>query len=187
MSAILFRPHCVNSNVVTGTWGVDITQITIGALILKQKGRHIDCCIATCGNIYSLQCLSPPALIKQSTWQQFDFVKTTFTLYYSRDFYIYDTRPWLQWRHNHCDGVSNHRRLDCFLSRLFRRKSKKISWKIIFTYLCEGDPLAVTGGFPSQRAIDAENVSIWWRHHGDVAVAISYTHVVSITPSVISV
>ena len=24
----------------------------------------------------------------------------------------------------------------------------------------------VTGGFPSQRASKAENVSIWWRHHG---------------------
>ena len=30
--------------------------------------------------------------------------------------------------------------------------------------LCEGNP-PVTGGFPSQRASNAENVSIWWRHH----------------------
>ena len=29
---------------------------------------------------------------------------------------------------------------------------------------CEGNP-PVTGGFPSQRASNAENVSIWWRHH----------------------
>ena len=28
----------------------------------------------------------------------------------------------------------------------------------------EGNP-SVTGGFPSQRASDADNVSIWWRHH----------------------
>ena len=27
-----------------------------------------------------------------------------------------------------------------------------------------GNP-PVTGGFPSERASDAENVSIWWRHH----------------------
>ena len=32
------------------------------------------------------------------------------------------------------------------------------------TGLCEGNP-PVTGGFPSQRASNAENVSIWWRHH----------------------
>ena len=31
--------------------------------------------------------------------------------------------------------------------------------------LCEGNP-TVTGGFPSQGTSNAENVSIWWRHHG---------------------
>ena len=30
--------------------------------------------------------------------------------------------------------------------------------------LCEGNP-PVTDGFPSQRASNAENVSIWWPHH----------------------
>ena len=30
--------------------------------------------------------------------------------------------------------------------------------------LCEGNP-TVTGGFPSQRASNAENISISWRHH----------------------
>ena len=28
----------------------------------------------------------------------------------------------LQWRHNERDGFSNHRRLDCLLTRLFRRR-----------------------------------------------------------------
>ena len=69
----------------------------------------------------------------------------------------------LQWRLNECDGVSNHRPLDCVLNRLFRRRSKKTS-KLRVTGLCEGNPL-VTGGFPSQRASNAKNVSIWWRHH----------------------
>ena len=31
----------------------------------------------------------------------------------------------LQWRHNERDGISNHRRLDCLLNRLFRSRSKK--------------------------------------------------------------
>ena len=31
----------------------------------------------------------------------------------------------LEWRHNESDGVSNHRCLDCLLSRLFKRRSKK--------------------------------------------------------------
>ena len=51
------------------------------------------------------------------------------------------------------DGVSNHRRLDCLLHPLFRRKSKQES-KLRFTGLCEGNPPA-TGGFPSQRASNA--------------------------------
>ena len=33
----------------------------------------------------------------------------------------------LQWRHTERDGVSNHRRHDCLLNRLFRRISKKTS------------------------------------------------------------
>ena len=31
----------------------------------------------------------------------------------------------LQWRHNGCDGVSNHQPHHCLLNRLFRRRSKK--------------------------------------------------------------
>ena len=67
----------------------------------------------------------------------------------------------LQWRHNEHDGVSNHRRLDCLLNRLFRCRSKKTS-KLSITGLCEGN-LPVTGGFPSQRASNI-NVSISWCH-----------------------
>ena len=33
----------------------------------------------------------------------------------------------LQWHHDECDGVLNHRRLDCFPNHLFRRRSKKTS------------------------------------------------------------
>ena len=47
---------------------------------------------------------------------------------------------------------------DCLLNRLFRRRSKKTS-KVSVTGLCEGN-LSVTGW-----ANNAENVSIWWRHH----------------------
>ena len=71
--------------------------------------------------------------------------------------------PPLPWRHNERYGVSNHRGLDCLLSRVFRRKSKKTS-KLRVTDLCEGNSL-VTREFPARRASNAENVSIWWRHH----------------------
>ena len=44
----------------------------------------------------------------------------------------------LQWPRNERDGVSNHQRLDCLLSRLFRRRSKKTS-KLRVTGLSVGN------------------------------------------------
>ena len=46
-----------------------------------------------------------------------------------------------------------------FCSGAYQRKHQSV------TGLCVGNS-PVTGEFPSQRASDAENVSIWWRHHG---------------------
>ena len=64
----------------------------------------------------------------------------------------------LLWRHNGCDGVSNHQPHDCLLSWLFGRRSKKTS-KLRVTGLCAGNS-PVTGEFPTQMASNAENVSI---------------------------
>ena len=61
-----------------------------------------------------------------------------------------------------CDDVSNHQPHDCLPNGLFRRRSKKTS-KLRVTGLCVGNS-PVTGEFPAQRASNAENVSIWWRH-----------------------
>ena len=69
----------------------------------------------------------------------------------------------LQWRHNGRYGVSNHQPHDCLLKRLFRRRTKKTS-KLRVTGLCAGNS-PLTGEFPAQMASNAENVSIWWRHH----------------------
>ena len=69
----------------------------------------------------------------------------------------------LRWRHNGRDSISNHQPHDCLLNRLFRRRSKKIS-KLRVTGLCAGNSPG-TGEFPAQMASNAENVSIWWRHH----------------------
>ena len=75
----------------------------------------------------------------------------------------------LQWRHNERGGFSNHQPHDCLLNCLFRRRSKKIS-KLCVPGLCEGNS-PVTGEFPAQRASNAENISIWWRHHISVIVS----------------
>ena len=69
----------------------------------------------------------------------------------------------LQWRHNKHDDVSNHQPHDCFLNRLFRQRSKKIS-KLRVTGLCVGNSPG-NGEFPAEKTSNAENVSIWWRHH----------------------
>ena len=71
----------------------------------------------------------------------------------------------LRWRHNGRYGVSNHQPHDCFLNRLFRRRSKKTS-KLRITGLCAGNSPG-TGELPAQMASYAKNVSIWWRHHDD--------------------
>ena len=69
----------------------------------------------------------------------------------------------LQWRHNGPGSVSNHQPHNCLLNRLFRRRSQKIL-KLRVTGLCAGNSPG-TGEFPTQRATNPENVSIWWRHH----------------------
>ena len=77
------------------------------------------------------------------------------------------SQPSLQWRHNGCDGVSNHQPNDFLLNRLFRYRSKKTS-KLHVTGLCAGNS-PVTDEFPAQRASNAENVSLWWRHPDNAA------------------
>ena len=69
----------------------------------------------------------------------------------------------LQWRHNGHDSDSNHHPRDCLPNRLFRCRSKKTS-NLRVTGFCAGNS-PVTGGFPAQIASNAENISIWWRHH----------------------
>ena len=63
------------------------------------------------------------------------------------------------------DGVSNHQPHECLFNHLFRRKSKKTSKLRVIGLFVGNSP--VTGEFHAQRASDAENVSIWWRHHAN--------------------
>ena len=73
----------------------------------------------------------------------------------------------LQGGHNKRDGVSNHRRLDCLLNRLFRCRPKKTSKPCAREF---------TGEFPAHKASNAENVSIWWRHHVRGTMSIPWLH-----------
>ena len=82
------------------------------------------------------------------------------SLHYCTHYSCYIT---FRWRHNEPDGVSDHQPHDCLLNRLFWRRSKKTS-KLCVTGLCAGNSPG-TGQFPAQMVSNAENVSIWWRHH----------------------
>ena len=92
-----------------------------------------------------------------------------FRLWTQRRHHIHRPYGWalicisLQYRHNERDGVPNDQPRYCLLNCLSKRRSKKTP-KLRVTGLCEGN-LPVTGEFPAQRARNAENVSIWWRHH----------------------
>ena len=59
--------------------------------------------------------------------------------------------------------LSLHQPHDCFLNRLFRRRSKETS-KLRVSGLFAGNSPG-TDEFLAQMASNAENVSIWWRHH----------------------
>ena len=80
----------------------------------------------------------------------------------------------LRLSYNGRDSVSNHQPHDCLLNRLFRRRSKKTS-KLRVTGLCAGNSPA-TGEFPAQRARNAENVSVWWRHNDMMTTTHSSAH-----------
>ena len=83
------------------------------------------------------------------------------TIYYATDWghVMYA----LQWRHKGCDCVSNHQSPDCLFNRLFGHKSNE-NIKAPRHWPSCGE-FTVTGEFPTQRAINEENVSTWWRHH----------------------
>ena len=98
-------------------------------------------------------------------------VKSIFVTAHSFYYYLQDvycdqdmlSTHTLEWRHNGHNGVSNHQPHQCLLNRLLRRRSKKTS-KLRVTDLCAGNS-PVTGEVPARMASNAENVSIWWRHH----------------------
>ena len=60
-----------------------------------------------------------------------------------------------EWCHNERDGIWNHWRLDCLLSRLFKHRPKKTTTPRVIG-LCEGKS------------------TIWWRHHATRATVCSH-------------
>ena len=121
-----------------GNWNISENKIKMQKRNIFQK-MHLNCLLLNFNHLVRFMALTNPRFSSSSNWIT------------------------LQRRHNEHDGVSNHQPHHCLLNRLFRHRSKRIS-KLCVTGLCEGNS-PVTGEFPAQRASNAENVSIWWRHH----------------------
>ena len=119
-------------------------------IMASQTTGHSTVCITGTWNEISKLYITGP-LWGEDKWKSIRILSTFF-----------DEKS-LQWRYNQRHGVSNNQPHDCLLNRSFRRRSKKTS-KLHVTDLCAGNS-SVTGEFPALRACNAENVSIWWRHH----------------------
>ena len=63
--------------------------------------------------------------------------------------------------------VSQITSLTTVYSTVYSGADQRKKSKLRVTGLCEGNS-PVTGEFPAQRASNAEHVSIWWRHHGQL-------------------
>ena len=89
-------------------------------------------------------------------------------------FIVRNVTPALLWRHNGRDGVLNHQPQHCLLDRLFscstycvqRFSSKTALYYVVILLWFVVYFNSETDEFPAQMASNAENVSIWWRHHG---------------------
>ena len=69
----------------------------------------------------------------------------------------------LQWRHEEKERLKSPA-VQLFTQRFIQAQIKETS-KLGVPGRCEGNS-PVTDKFPAQSASNAENVSIWWRHHG---------------------
>ena len=144
------------TNAWTNSWDVDD---------LKRHVSHCDVAAMISGFVDWYRSYRQTTLWDISFWEGF-------RMYYlysygsGRIHYIAEMCMTLQWRHNGRDSVSNHQPYYCLLNCLFKRRSTKTS-KLRVTGPCAGNS-PVTGEFPAQMACNAENVSIWWRHHENV-------------------
>ena len=152
------------------TMGTDFSDILmkIKTFILIQDFENVIYKMAVI--LYQSQCVKTDHFISTI---KLEFVRKIFLVFWALSEIPGDLRGMIQiWSsltvplqrcHNESNGISNHWCNECLLNHLFRHRSKKIS-KIWVTGLCEGIS-PVTVEFPTHRASNAENVSIWWCLH----------------------
>ena len=77
-------------------------------------------------------------------------------------------------------SVSQITSLTIVYSTVYSSPDQKKTSKLRVTGLCVGNSTG-TSEFPSQRASNAENVSIWWRHHAQLKSRIQSIQVIPFT------
>ena len=123
-------------------------------------------CWSNLGIVYVVYSSTPFTICHDSPWVSPSLDNASFKwLFRDREFLA------LRWRHNGHDGVSNHQPHHCLLNRLFGCRSKKnqSSASLAFVRGIHRGPV----NSPHKWPVSAENVSIWWRHHGLVLKLLS--------------
>ena len=119
-------------------------------------------------SLFNGMCTNTPSIFSGVSQHRCLRLSTNVSIWYIDQTSIICVEHTLHWSHNGHDSVSNHQPHHCLLNRLFRRRSTKTS-KLRVTGLCAGK-------FPTQMASNAENTSIWWRHHVYVPCSNDLTH-----------
>ena len=135
-----------------------VSLLTHICITRPQWDEHVESKIAQIMHQRQMNCYFQSTSIDASFYLSATIITGTTVLISS-----VPNRHSLQWRHNEHDSVSNHQLHDCLLSALFWRRLEKTP-KFRVTGLCAGNS-PETGEFPAQMASNAENVSMWWRHH----------------------
>ena len=63
------------------------------------------------------------------------------------------------------DGISNYQSISVCSAVCSDWQQRNIMSALL--YICEGNPV-ITGGFPTQRDRNTENVPIWWHHNEEL-------------------
>ena len=158
------------------TRGIDLVKLLKLQTILERRYYFLGVLMSTTYIVWHpttctimLLWSSIPMVLYKEFWK-YGFIRTKMnkitleTQFLYKDFLdILKESSSLQWRHNEHNGVQNHLRLDCLICTWTNGRVKKTP-KFRVTGLCEGNSPG-TDEFPTQRASNEENVSIWWRYH----------------------
>ena len=193
-----FQPHAI-SHAWLNNWSVwdnikitdefvvhpyDIANVAISCrqLTISSVCLHYICCLTRATYLPMTRCPSLLRLIAGTKWQSSghrkDF-RISSSLWGERKYSDHDTEEFsvsLQWRHNGCDGVSNHQPHDCLLNRLFSRRSK---WSVNSPH----KGLVTREMFPFDYFIigdhDIENISVLAAHCGVNTFMIGHGYILS--------